>query len=451
MTDISIIPTTIPLPYDNIGIAGVLGETKMAFLSGYEYDDTFTNSDVTESIYMFNLIQWTVIGSTFLVLALFLYLHSLSPCNVLRQIMKSPGRAVTKVIDFLMEIMHNVMTQHGWEFESVFQRLIVLTFAFFTFMFITGYNSFVKTDLVSVKIPIVPYSYQDIIDNGSVPVWMPELDDVENYLKRSPVGSIERNFYEAIQSKKETRRWSNVWKIHEAKNPVRNQVDVYINANIYQLRGVRITIATEFMMTAFVGAACSLRIHRKNDLMNDMFPQLENRVGDTYPWMASDSNAASILQVFVQRKDFILRNKKFYRVLNSLISAGIGIKKRKEGFHKDIFLELLKLDPKPLEMSLCHDYSHSLKIRNIDFQAVQLVNTQQLFIYFSTLLAASFSIFVIEVIVSKLVSQKVKHSAKVAPVSQQKFVPRKITRSESIIGERHSRVHWMTHTRSVSI
>ena len=202
VTDISIIPTTIPLPYDNIGIAGVLGETKMAFLSGYEYDDTFTNSDVTESIYMFNLIQWTVIGSTFLVLALFLYLHSLSPCNVLRQIMKSPGRAVTKVIDFLMEIMHNIMGQSVWEFQSVYQRLILLTFAFFTFMFITGYNSFVKTDLVSLKTPIVPYSYQDIIDNVSLPVWMPKLDDVEDYLRTSPVGSIERNFYEAIQSKK---------------------------------------------------------------------------------------------------------------------------------------------------------------------------------------------------------------------------------------------------------
>ena len=205
------------------------------------------------------------------------------------------------------------------------------------------------------------------------------------------------------------------------------------------------------MMTAFLAAACSLKIHRKDDLMNDMFPQLENRVGDTYPWLASDPRAATILQAFVQRKDFVHRDKKFYKTLSNFMSAGIGIKKRKEALHQDIFLELLKLDPRPSETSLCHDYSQSLKTRSVDFQAVQRVNTQQLFTYFFVLLAASFSIFMIEVIVSELVSRKVNHSATVAPVTQQEFVPRKITRSRSIIGVRHSRVHWMTHTRSVSI
>jgi len=313
-SDIYIKPSAFPVGEHSIDYSSVFGQSSLEFITGYSSSDYSSDGDVTESLASFSVINWIMIFILlFIVFSGLRFSHKL-----VRKRKRNRNRNLGfKVFshflwkDFLVDDIS----------KSIFQFSFILTI--FSYIIIVIFNCVIKTDLVYVPKPYVPYSYQDIIDNKTAWIWF--THELEPLIKRSPLGTTDRAFYDSV----EERNWKHFDK--EYKNMTRNKNAVA--AHIFNYLGILYGHYIEFDFAATnifkLKVACSTKAHFKDEVMSlveNLYPTTKH----LYPWASSDENNNHFLFVFAKRSAFIpdfkikLRSQRIFEAGNQVMFEGKG-------------------------------------------------------------------------------------------------------------------------------
>ena len=154
-------------------------------------------------------------------------------------------------------------------------------------------------------------------------------------------------------------------------------------------------------MTAFLTQMCNFKAYgeapelrkRNRDIEHLFVPMFKN----LYPWVSSDPEARLIVDAFVKRKDFIPDKEVWKRVKKS-IEHGMYQKiiLTAEGFDLTDHLPY-KVTKRPTQIRECLKYSRNLKIKEVGFENLKIVNFRKFARVFLVLFFVCYIALVIEV------------------------------------------------------
>jgi len=385
-SDIYIQPTPYLIGEESIDFLSILGQTSIEFLTGYSSSDSSFDGDVTESFSSFSVTNLLVIFLVFVVLLCFLKLSH----KLVRKKKRTKNRNLTfKVFShFLMKdfLAENIS-------KSCFQFTFILTlFSYVTFIF---FNSVIKTDLVYVPKPYVPYSYQDIINNKTAWIWFSA--DLELLIKRSSLRTTDRSFYDSV----EERNWKHFDKKYKENNKNMDPISVLIFDTLNLLSGIWIEFASATSNIFKLKIICSTKAHLKDNnfqtLVGNLYPQTKH----LYPWASSDENTNYFLAVFAKRSAFT-PDVKLKRRSQRIFEAGVQVMfEGKSESTNDRLIDVLPgLENRNQEIRECLSFSRKLKMKEVGFVPLKVVNFLRIW-YFNTLLFSCSLIALIREIIKK--------------------------------------------------
>ena len=138
-----------------------------------------------------------------------------------------------------------------------------------------------------------------------------------------------------------------------------------------------------------ISAVCTAKVYSEApefyDLVNNLKTEFVPRFKNLYPWVTSDPDTIPILQAFIKRRDFIPDKKIWKRVKRSI----------EHGMYQKIILTAETLDlsqglPFPVKkrstaMRDCLQHSRKLKIKEVCFHDVMLINCNKAYLCFPCL------------------------------------------------------------------
>ena len=247
------------------------------------------------------------------------------------------------------------------------------------------YNGLIHTDLVVPEVPIVPYLYDDFASTLKV-LGFPTGTSMLQYFAQSPKNSPEKGLYNELRQRNVTigdgrplniPGWATNW------------LDKKFYNNMYRLSQDHVSIGSEIHLTELLTRTCWTKVYaedpdlqKRNPLLKSLFaPYFKN----LYPWVTSDPRTQQILHAFMKRKDFIPDTKIWKRVKGSIdygMFQKIMLTAEAAGLSERLPIKFKK---RPTQMRECKKYSRILKIKEVEFQALKVVNFEKFTLVFLVL------------------------------------------------------------------
>ena len=392
-SDIVFMPADLPVNDDMIDIYGVIGQSQLEFQSSYHYIDKTRNADVIESVLSFKFFLWMLI--------LFLIL-------LFAGLMKSKkSRTCPEYLRGFMERLHRVFAhfigQNSIDDNRI--KLLIITLTFFSLMMNQYYNALIHTDLVVPEVPKVAYSYQDFASTVTV-LGFATGTSVLKYFKESPEDYPERRLYNEL-----IRRNVTIGNGLPVERPhwTRGILGRAFYDSMFRLNKHHVSIGSQIHLTGLLTTICWAKVYSEAPELQEYNPSMKThfvpRFRTLYPWISSDPQTRSILHAFIKRKDFIPDKKIWERVKRSIEH---GMYQRiiwtAEAFDitEDFFIEIKE---RPTQMRDCKEYSRKLKIKEVGFEDLKVVNFQKFAYVFLVLISACFMALIVEVYLKRQPTQ----------------------------------------------
>ena len=386
-SDIVFMPADLPINNDLIGIYGIIGQSKLQFQSSYNYTDKSRNVDVIESVTSFKPSLWLLI--LFLLFLFAWLMRSKQTRRICRQNLR-------KIMDSLDQVTTHFIGQNSFEGEGFFLKILIITLSFFSLMINLYYNGLIHTDLIVPEVPRVPYTYQDFASIATVSGF-PTGASVLKYFEGSPQDSPERSLYNELRHRNQT--IGDGLPVHPpawAKITLRTFYD-----SLYRLKKYHVTIGRKIEMMALVKTICWAKVYSQATEAQESSPTLKKHFApkfkNIYPWASSDPNTSPTIHAFIKRKEFIPDTKIWKRVKRSIEH---GMFQRiiwtaetfdlTEGYYDEI-------EKRPVQMRECLEYSRRLKIKEVGFENLKVVNFEKFARVFLVLFSVCYMALIIEV------------------------------------------------------
>ena len=390
-SDIMFIPSDFPTNDEFTDIYGVIGQSKLEFQSSYYYIDKVRNADVLNSVMSFKTSLWMLI-------IFFIFLFA---CLMKSKKSRTCPQYLRDLLHRLDQVFAHVMFENSMD-DVRFTKILVITITGFSFIIHNYFNALIHTDLVVPVVPEVPYSYDDFASTAPL-LFFPKLSSSLKYLKESPEGSPERRLYDTAL-RRNISIGSNIT-LQEPKWVDGSFISSWLYSYLYDLMNRHITISTEMYMIGSISTVCTAKVYSEapelEELVNNLKTEFVPRFKNLYPWVTSDPDTIPILQAFIKRRDFIPDKKIWKRVKRSI----------EHGMYQKIILTAETLDlsqglPFPVKkrstaMRDCLQYSRKLKIKEVGFHDVKLINCKKLACAFLAFVSLCCWIFILEVFLKK--------------------------------------------------
>ena len=386
-SDIQVYPADLPIDDETINIYAVIGESKMEFMSSYNFIDLTKDTDVLDSLTSFNCSLWMLI---FLLLILFAFLIKSKKSRTCPQYLRDISDRLHRV--FTHFIGQNSMDENGI-------KVLVITLTFFSLMINQYYNALIHTDLVVPITPEVPHSYEDLANIVTV-IRFPKESSALKYFKESPDNYPERRLLNKASQR-------NVYTGDDIPELIARKEEpwFFFYETLYALTKTHVSISTGLYMTTLNSMTCSAKVYSDEpDLQEDMLdlrtefaPQFKN----LYPWVASDPDARPVLHAFIKRKDFTPDNKIWKRVKSS-IEHGVYQRLIWNAETLDMSEDfIIPINKRASAIRDCQKYSRTLKIKEVGFQDLKTVNFEKFTLVFIALVSVCCMAYIIEVIMKE--------------------------------------------------
>lgn len=186
--DIIIAEIDYPQPVENISQGYLLFDEKIGFSGSFPTPSVSKLTQVTSIFNTFSVKIWMVIFST-LVAFRFLVWLKVKVDKTRRRLFNSRSEP-----SFSQMVIH--FAGYGSiEDNGAFMKIIFFTLTIFSFIIMAIFNGLVNTDNVVIKPPRLFESFDDLMENNIVPIFINQSYEML-YFKNSPVGSKQRNFWD---------------------------------------------------------------------------------------------------------------------------------------------------------------------------------------------------------------------------------------------------------------
>ena len=307
-SDIVFMPANLPINDDMIDIYGVIGQSKIQFMSSYTYIDEAKDANVMESVLSFKPSLWMLI--LFLVfifawLLKFMQSRRMTCCQYLRDFM-----------DRLDQVTTHFIGQNSIEGEGFGLKVLIITLTFFSLMMNQYYNGLIHTDLVVPVIPKVPYSYRDFSSTATA-VGFPTGILGAKYFEESSPGSPDKRLYDELR-----RRNVTIGDGLPVNQPdwARGFLGQELYKQLYRLSKNHVNIDSQIHLTGLLTTICWAKVYSQAHELQEDNPTVEShfapRFKKLFPWISSDPDTRPILHEFIKRKEFIPEKKIWNRVWN---------------------------------------------------------------------------------------------------------------------------------------
>ena len=137
-----------------------------------------------------------------------------------------------------------------------------------------------------------------------------------------------------------------------------------------------------------------------------MDPNLERHVipyyKNFYLWVTSNPNTQPMLYAFIKRKEFI-PDKKIWQRVKSSMEHGMFQRMIWTAEASDITLSfIIKIDKRPTQMRGCKEYTRKHKIKEVEFQALKVVNFKKFTLVYLALISVCCIAYILEVVFKDL-------------------------------------------------
>ena len=369
-SDIAFMPADLPVDDDMIDIYGVIGQSKLQFLSSYYYIDKTRNVDLMESLSSFKLSLWILIlFLTFFFAWLMKSKQSRTYCQYL-----------TGFMDRFVQVITHFIGQNSIEGHGFGLKVLIMTLTFFSLMINLYYNGLIHTDLVVPETPTVPHTYQDFASTATVSGF-PTGMSVLKYIEQSPQDSAEKRMYNELHRRNLT--ISDGWPVY-IPDWARRNVDKEFYRQWYRLHK-HVSIGSQVHLTNLLTRFCWAKAHCQAPELYKLVPKVmrefASRFENLYPWVSSDPEAKPIIHAFIKRKAFIPDKKIGNRVKRS-IEHGMFQKIILTAEALDItevslITKVKKTKKRPTQIRECKQYSKKLKIKEVGFENLKVINFQK--------------------------------------------------------------------------
>ena len=390
-SDIMIYPADLPVNDDLIDIYAVIGQSKLEFMSSYYYRDEGKNADVLDSVMSFKFSLWMLI----------LFLIFLFASLIKSKKSRSCPEYLMNFMDRLDQVFAHFIGQNSIDGDGLGLKSFIITLTFFSLMMNQYYNALIHTDLVVPVEPDIPYCYDDFASKVSL-IRFPNETSALKYFIESPEGYPERRLYNEALRRNVT--------IGDGKpgkpDWVTGDAESWLYYALYSLENRHVTISSGVHMTTLVSMICSAKVYAASPDVAYFVQRQEDefipRFKNLYPWVSSDPETRTILHAFVKRKDFIPEKKVWKRVKRS-IEHGMFQKLILAAEAMDLSqaldqaLNLIKVKPRPTAMRDCHEYTRIPKIKEVEFQALKVVNFEKFTLVFHAFISVCCMAFIVEV------------------------------------------------------
>jgi len=203
-------------------------------------------------------------------------------------------------------------------------------------------------------------------------------------MKDSSPESIDRKFYDSI----EHRTWKYYEKEYQEK--VKNSLPLVtsIKDEISRMYGEYMTLDFTNKILFILDFSCSVKAHSQDIIMQDIVGKdtlLTTK--HVYPWVNFDDNSISFFLVVLKRSAFnadkpmLLRGKRIFEAgVSRMVQVVIGSRKNR-------FMDMMPgLKDRRQEMRECLEFSKKLKIKEIGFQPIKLINLKRIGVLYCTIL-----------------------------------------------------------------
>ena len=382
-SDIMSYPTNLPVNEEQIDIYGIIGQSQIQFMTSYNYTDKSSNADVLDSLTSFEPSLWLLILFLIFVFACFLNSRTSRTCpQYLRNFM-----------DRLNEVFAHFIVQNSIDDEGI--KVLVLTISFFSFMMSQYYNALIHTDMVTPEVPIVPRSYNDFSSTVNV-VGFATGSSMLKYFKDSPEEYPERKLYDELCRRNITIGDGLPTSI---PNWARKGLGKLFYDNLYRLSKNHVSIGSQIHLTALLTRSCWAKVYSQapelHEFQPDMMRKFASRFENLYPWISSDPQTQPQLHAFTKRKSFT-PDKKIWKRVKISIEHGMFQRIILAAEASDI-MKIIITKKEPTQIKDCKDYSRKLKIKEVEFQALKVVNFEKFTLVFFAFISVCCIAYIFEV------------------------------------------------------
>ena len=198
-SDVVLLPYTIPLIMSNIKTGPVFFSDKIAIVSTYGVENDDSNPRVFDTFNAFSIDTLVLSVNFFVILAVLIGLTYIFERKSLSRGIRMNGRRFK--LRFVPWFIFRFFVKQFPSFPGnmtavkVILTCCLLLFSYFVTFF---YTSMIKTDMVTVKTPLVIASYQDILNDPEISPYIRYVFDEYSSFKKAPVGSLKRKIWERI-------------------------------------------------------------------------------------------------------------------------------------------------------------------------------------------------------------------------------------------------------------
>ena len=245
--------------------------------------------------------------------------------------------------------------------------------------------------------PQVPYSYDDFASTVIV-LGFPTKTSGLKFFKESSQVSPERKLYNQLSHRNVT-----IGDGLPTEEPywATERLDREFYEQLYRLRKYHVTIGNEIDLTGLLTRVCWAKVYSRAPILQEMNSHLKSyfvpKFKNIYPWITSNPETKTKIYAFLKRKAFIPEKEIWTRVK---ISMEHGMYQRiiwtveTLDFTEDFPYEIKK---RPTEMSGCKEFSRKLKIKEVGFEDLKIVNLEKFARVFLVLFSVCYMALIIEV------------------------------------------------------
>ena len=388
-SDFMFMPAGLPVDDELIDIFGVIGQSQMQFMTSYNYTDKSRNADVLDSLTSFEPSLWLLI----------LFLILLFACLLKSKISMTCPQYLRNFTDRLNKVFAHFIGQNSIDDEGI--KVLVLTISIFSFLVIQYYNGLIHTDLVIPEVPKVSFSYDDFASTVKV-LGFPSRTSMLQYFAQSPEDSPEKRLYNKLRQRNVT--IGDGRPLNIPNWATKKLIKKFYN-DMYRLSQDHVSIGSEIHLKELLTRTCWTKVYvedpglqKRNPLLKNFFsPYFKN----LYPWVTSDPRTQQILHAFIKRKHFI-PNEKIWKRLKRSVDHGmferIMLTAKATGSSERM---LIHINKRSSQMRDCKQYSRKLKIKEVEFQALKVVNFEKFSLVFFAFISVCCIAYILEVSLKK--------------------------------------------------
>ena len=188
-SDVIFTSYSMPVLLKNITTGPVAWETKVGFVSTYEFEDHNNRPGILRTFHSFSLEVCCLI---------FLCLLTMFILVIIASVLKKRRVARKKRVDRAAGLIFSYFVKqfHSWPGRmSCSKRILNCCLLMFSFSVTFSYISMIKTEMVTVKTPQIIASYQDILDDPDVELFMDHILDEHRLFRTASRGSLRNKIW----------------------------------------------------------------------------------------------------------------------------------------------------------------------------------------------------------------------------------------------------------------